>query len=94
MRSVWNSDGARPAGEGRILLGETSSARIGRMVKDVVEATFSGNLSIRMSPDAPDATLAPTFLFTAVYENEVATAEFKKATGILGGLLGEDPRAS
>jgi len=26
------------------------------------------------------------FLFEAVYENEVATAEFKKATGILGGL--------
>jgi dGTPase len=26
------------------------------------------------------------FLFEAVYENEAATAEFKKATGILGGL--------
>src|ERR1051325_6520166 len=32
------------------LLGRTSSARIGRMVRDVVEATFSGNLSeIRMT---------------------------------------------
>lgn len=27
-----------------------------------------------------------SFLFAAVYENEVATAEFKKAEGILGGL--------
>ena len=27
-----------------------------------------------------------SFLFEAVYENEVATAEFKKAAGILGGL--------
>src|SRR5918999_352880 len=27
------------------LLGETSSARIGRMVRDVVEATFAGNLT-------------------------------------------------
>jgi len=27
-----------------------------------------------------------SFLFDAVYENEVATAEFKKAGGILGGL--------
>ena len=27
-----------------------------------------------------------SFLFENVYENEVATAEFKKATGILGGL--------
>jgi len=26
------------------------------------------------------------FLFEAVYENDTATAEFKKATGILGGL--------
>jgi dGTPase len=26
------------------------------------------------------------FLFEAVYENERATAEFRKATGILGGL--------
>jgi len=70
------------------LLGESSSARIGRMVKDVVEATFGGNLSeIRMSQAVLDATLElRTFLFAAVYENEAATAEFKKATGILGGL--------
>ena len=70
------------------LLGKTSSERIGRMVRDVVEATFSGNLSeIRMSPDVLNATLElRTFLFSAVYENEAATAEFKKATGILGGL--------
>ena len=27
-----------------------------------------------------------SFLFASVYENEVATAEFKKAEGILGGL--------
>jgi dGTPase len=69
-------------------LGETSSARIGRMVKDVVEATFAGNLSeIRMSHDVLEATLElRTFLFTNVYENESATAEFKKAAGILGGL--------
>ena len=34
-----------------------------------------------------EATLAMrAFLFDAVYENEIATAEFKKATGILGGL--------
>ena len=34
-----------------------------------------------------EATLAlRAFLFAAVYENEVATAEFRKAAGILGGL--------
>jgi len=70
------------------LLGNTSSARIGRMVRDVVEATFSGNYSeIRMSDEVLQATLElRTFLFAAVYENEFATSEFKKATGILGGL--------
>jgi dGTPase len=70
------------------LLGRSSSARIGRMVRDVVEATFSGNLSeIRMSDEVLNATLElRRFLFEAVYENEFATSEFKKAAGILGGL--------
>jgi dGTPase len=70
------------------LLGSSSSARIGRMVKDVVEATFAGNLGeIRMSNEILAATLdLRRFLFEAVYENEAATAEFTKATGILGGL--------
>ena len=69
-------------------LGETSSARIARMVKDVVTETQHAGLSeIRMSPEVLEATLAMrSFLFTAVYENDVATAEFKKATGILSGL--------
>ncbi len=42
-----------------------------------------------------DATLGlREFLFGAVYENEIATQEFKKAHGILGGLwekVGERP---
>jgi dGTPase len=40
-----------------------------------------------MSDEVLKATLdLRRFLFTAVYENDFATAEFKKATGILGGL--------
>ncbi len=40
-----------------------------------------------MSEPVLQATLAMrAFLFDAVYENETATAEFTKATGILGGL--------
>ena len=83
----------RPGGEGLV----ARPARIGRMVKDVVEATFGGNLSeIRMSSEVLEATLElRTFLFDNVYENEAATAEFKKATGILGGLwekIRERPR--
>ena len=40
-----------------------------------------------MSDDVLQAMLdLREFLFTAVYENAVATAEFKKASGILGGL--------
>ena len=58
------------------------------MVKDVVTETQNGGLAeIRMSEPVLEATLAMrAFMFEAVYENEVATAEFKKATGILGGL--------
>jgi dGTPase len=69
-------------------LGESSSARIARMVKDVVTETTAGNLSeIRMSAEVLEATLAiRAFLFEAVYENDRATAEFKKSAGILGGL--------
>ena len=70
------------------VLGPTSSARIARMVKDVVSETQNGALAeIRMSDEILNATLAMrAFLFDAVYENDSATSEFKKATGILGGL--------
>lgn len=70
------------------VLGRTSSERIGRMVKAVVLDTLDQDLhSITMSEEILNATLALRgFLFDAVYENEVSTAEFKKASGILGGL--------
>jgi dGTPase len=70
------------------VLGATSSARIAVMVKDVVTETQGGGLTeIRMSDPVLDATLAMrSFLFDAVYENTEATVEFRKATGILGGL--------
>jgi dGTPase len=76
-----------PAGPIEIL-GRSSSQRIGRMVTDVVTRTLEGGLGeIRMSDDVLGAMLAvKDFLFEAVYENEAATAEFKKASGILGGL--------
>jgi dGTPase len=74
-----------PLGE---TLGRSSSARIGRMVSDVVHQTIDGGLTeIRMSEVILQATVdLRSFLFASVYENEVATAEFKKAEGILGGL--------
>jgi dGTPase len=70
------------------VLGTSSSARIATMVKDVVTETQAGGTGeISMSDRVLEATLAMrAFLFDALYENEVATAEFKKATGILGGL--------
>jgi dGTPase len=70
------------------VLGASSSARIARMVKDVVTETQAAGLSeIRMSDEVLEATLEMrAFLFDAVYENEIATAEFRKAAGILGGL--------
>ena len=70
------------------LLGTTASARIGTLVKDVVTETLAGGLTeIRMSAGVLEAILdLRSFLFDAVYENSVATVEFKKATGILTGL--------
>ena len=69
-------------------LGGSSSARIATLVKDVVTETLAGNLTeIRMSDRVLKAVLdLRSFLFDAVYENTIATAEFKKATGILSGL--------
>ena len=57
-------------------------------MKDVVKETLGGGLTeIRMSQPVLDAILAlRSFLFDAVYENTIATAEFKKATDILSGL--------
>ena len=66
------------------VLGHSSSQRIGRMVLQTLEG---GMTEIRMSDPILQATVGLRgFLFDAVYENEVATAEFKKAAGILGGL--------
>ena len=70
------------------VLGRTSSQRINTMVTDVVERTLEAGLSeVRMSEPILQATLGlRDYLFEAVYENPEATAEFQKATGILGGL--------
>ena len=70
------------------LLGSSASARIGTLVKDVVTETLAGGLTeIRMSERVLKAVLdLRAFLFDAVYENTIATAEFKKASGILSGL--------
>jgi len=70
------------------LLGASASARIGSLVKDVVTETLNGGLSeIHMSAAVLQAILdLRSFLFDAVYENSLATVEFKKAAGILSGL--------
>ena len=69
-------------------LGRSSSERIGTMVSDVVHESIAGGMTeIRMSERVLEATLAlRSFLFESVYENDIATAEFGKAEGILGGL--------
>jgi dGTPase len=69
-------------------LGASSSARIATLVKDVVTETLAGGLSeIAMSQPVLTAVLKLRgFLFDTVYENSVATEEFKKATDILSGL--------
>jgi dGTPase len=76
-----------PAGPVAVL-GGSSSSRIGTLVKDVVTETMAGGLTeIRMSAGVLDALLTlRSFLFESVYENQTATAEFKKASDILSGL--------
>jgi len=70
------------------ILGSSASIRIGTLVKDVVTETLAGGLSeIRMSDRVLRAVLdLRSYLFDAVYENTIATAEFRKATDILSGL--------
>jgi dGTPase len=76
-----------PANAVRVL-GHSSSARIGTLVKDVVTETLGGGMSeIGMSQPVLEAVLElRAFLFEAVYENSVATVEFRKASDILSGL--------
>jgi dGTPase len=71
------------------VLGRSSSSRIGVLVSDVVHHTLATTpeMELRMSDDVLAALLGlRAFLFEAVYENDVAVAEFRKASGILGGL--------
>ena len=76
-----------PAEPSRVL-GTTSSARIATLVRDVVTQTLAADLSeIRMSDGVLAAVLdLRSFLFAAVYENTIATVEFRKAEDILSGL--------
>ena len=76
-------------GEPLAVLGRSSSERIGTLVADVVEQTLASEpeVDLRMSGPVLTALLdLRAFLFAAVYENVVATAEFVKASGVLGGL--------
>jgi dGTPase len=70
------------------VLGSSASARIGSLVTDVVTATLEGGMTeIRMSEPILAAVVElRSFLFDTVYENSVATVEFRKASDILSGL--------
>ena len=70
------------------VLGPSSSTRIATLVKDVVTESLAADLAeIRMSDRVLTAVLGlRSFLFDAVYENTIATAEFRKAADILSGL--------
>jgi len=70
------------------IVGHSASERIGRLVTDVVHQTLAGGVTeIRMSEPFVNALVnLRSYLFDAVYENHIATAEFGKASGILGGL--------
>ena len=78
------------------LPGHSSSERIGRLVSNTIRETMAAGLDeIRMSDNVLEALLnLRAFLFETVYEDSLATIEFRKAAGILGGLwekIHEDP---
>lgn len=81
------TDGSLPTGPITVL-GSTHSGRIGCLVEDVVTETLAGDLrEIRMTQPVLNALLdLRAFLFATVYEHDLATAEFKKASGIMTGL--------
>ncbi|MPZ16478.1 MAG: deoxyguanosinetriphosphate triphosphohydrolase [Luteitalea sp.] len=87
MRAGLLRESDLPAGPIAVL-GRGSSERIGSMVTDVVLETMKAGLTqVQMSDTLFQATLElRSFLFRTVYENEAATAEIAKASGILGGL--------
>jgi dGTPase len=70
------------------LLGHSSSERIGRLVSNTIRETMAAGLDeIRMSDNVLKALLSlRAFLFETVYEDSLATIEFRKTAGILGGL--------
>ena len=71
------------------VLGRSSSERIGTLVSDIVGRTLETGpeVELRMSDTVLRALLSLRgFLFEAVYENQVAMSEVRKASGILGGL--------
>jgi dGTPase len=73
---------------GLLAPGDLPGEPVATLVKDVVTETLAGGLAeIRMSPQILEAVLElRRYLFDAVYENSVATLEFKKASDILSGL--------
>jgi dGTPase len=70
------------------VLGARHSARIDRMVRDVIGSTLgTGVTKVAMSPEVLAAVEAlKEFLYRAVYENPLAHAEFRKASKVLEDL--------
>ena len=87
--------GAAAGGGCRSVSGASRPSASARWSATSSRETLAGGLTeIRMSDGVLQATLElRSFLFESVYENEVATAEFGKAEGILGGLWEKVRRA-
>ncbi len=69
------------------VLGDGRTARIGRMVQDVVIAS-QGSAEVRMSDEVLEATQAlKDFMYREVYPSPAITTETRKAKGVLGGLI-------
>jgi dGTPase len=69
------------------VLGQTHSARLNSMVRDIIATTLSAGMRLGLSPEVHQAMLRlRDFLYENVYENEVVKGDFVRARRVVRDL--------
>jgi dGTPase len=69
------------------VLGQTHSARLNSMVRDIIATTLSAGMRLSLSPEVHQAMLRlRDFLYENVYENEVVKGDFVRARRVVRDL--------
>jgi dGTPase len=75
--------------ECRRVLGETHSARLNSMVRDIIASTLEAQMRLSLSGEVHEAMLAlRDFLYENVYENQLVKADFIRARKVVADLYG------